>query len=322
MTNDDDDVEHQPAPQRGVDVGQSEHAAPQQHGRECREHDEQQQHPDPTMPHALPQYRGAERHQQGERDIDAPDLIGRITSIEEPREAHADEGPAGAITGARSACHPRDRGMRHGPTEQRRQDERDASNRTMTVRMRVEDRAEQVLSRPVDSVRQPAAGVSRQQTTLGRLAMSGDNVAHRPTSATRRLYQFMNAETMRLMERNTPIRRTIDLDLAVRLHHRGAGEDLVQLGICYRRAERARLDDVEVLAGDRRHHHAQRLWQDDLGQHLARPQPQAQCCLALALVHRQDGGAHDLGDEGGAINRAGPHTVPPAPAPPGRRPRY
>ena len=254
------------------------------------------------MPHALPQYRGAKRHQQGERDIDAPDLIGRITSIEEPREAHADEGPAGAITGTRSACHPRDRGMRHGPTEQRRQNE-PRQQQDDARQNGVEDRAEQVLSRPVDSVRQPAAGVSRQQTTLGRLAMSGDNVAHRPTSATRRLYQFMNAETMRLMERNTPIRRAIELDFAVRLHHRGAGEDLVQFGICYRRAERGRLDDVEVLAGDRRHDHAQRLWQDDLGQHLARPQPQAQCCFALALVHRQDGGAHDFGDEGGAINR-------------------
>src|ERR1700733_7920119 len=92
--------------------------------------------------------------------------------------------------------------MRHCPTEQRRHNE-GRQRHDNDGQDTVEDRAEQVPPHPVDSAR------CHQVAPRGQ-ALSGDGVAHRTTNATRRLYQFMNAETMRLMERNTPIRRMID----------------------------------------------------------------------------------------------------------------
>ena len=162
------------------------------------------------------------------------------------------------------------------PAEQRRHEsERDASTRT-SGQKRVEAPSRTgcgAASRWRGS--RPPACRGRQIAPASAGAVSAVSVAHRPTSATRRLYQFMNAETMRLMDRNTRHQEERSpRSRAPTAHHR-AGEDLEQLGIGHRRAERARLDDVEVLAGHRRHHDAQRLRQDDLRQHLARPQPQA-----------------------------------------------
>src|SRR5882724_1987861 len=58
-----------------------------------------------------------------------------------------------------------------------------------------------------------------------------------------------------------------DLDLLARLVHHRAGEDLEDLGVGDGGAERAALDQVEILAGQLRHHDAQRLRQDDQEKH-------------------------------------------------------
>ena len=120
-----------------------------------------------------------------------------------------------------------------------------ASSRTMPVRMPLNTELNRF--RRAQSIALGGRPPARRgnDRPLRWLALSGDEAAHRPTSATRRLYQFMNAETMRLMERNTPIRRAMssisqfDCIIAV------PAKNLVQFRICHRRAERGGLDDVE-----------------------------------------------------------------------------
>src|SRR6266849_2568537 len=64
------------------------------------------------------------------------------------------------------------------------------------------------------------------------------------------------------------------LDLLVGLVHHRAGEELEYLGIGDGGAERAALDQVEVLAGELRHHHAQGLRQHDEEEQLSAAQPE------------------------------------------------
>ena len=113
----------------------------------------------------------------------------------------------------------------------------------------------------------------------------------------------MKAEKIRLMVRKIAITMMmVSTSLLGLVHHR-AGEDLEDLGIGDGGAERAALDQVEILAGELRHHDAQRLRQHDQEEHAALDEPERAGRLVLALRHRLDRAAHDLGDEGGDVDR-------------------
>ena len=83
----------------------------------------------------------------------------------------------------------------------------------------------------------------------------------------------------------------------MRLVEDGAGENLHEIGIADEDGERGILDDVEILARQRRRDEAHRLRDDDEPHRQAAMQTQRARGLALAVRHRQHAGANDLGDE-------------------------
>ena len=85
------------------------------------------------------------------------------------------------------------------------------------------------------------------------------------------------------------------LDRAAGLVERGVG-DRHQIGVADRHRERRVLGQVEVLAGDRRDDHAQRLRQQHQAHLHAARQPQRGARFVLTEGHRLDAAAHDLGD--------------------------
>ena len=131
-------------------------------------------------------------------------LAGRVAAVEEQRQAHADERPARAIARAVGPVAAEQRSLRDGPAEQRRQQPGRHSHDN-SVSSVFEQRAEQVAAQPVDRQR---AGRARREVALQRQALLGGG-AHRPTSATRRLYQFISADAARLMDRKIAISRAI-----------------------------------------------------------------------------------------------------------------
>ena len=82
-----------------------------------------------------------------------------------------------------------------------------------------------------------------------------------------------------------------------------AGKDLDEIGIADGDRERGVLDQIEILAGQRRHDHAHRLRNDDEPKHRARSQAERLRRLGLAVRHGQNAGAHHFGDEGRGIDR-------------------
>ena len=89
--------------------------------------------------------------------------------------------------------------------------------------------------------------------------------------------------------------------------------------IADRHRERAVLGQVQVLAGQRRNDHAQRLRQHDLAQHDAAAEAERVRRLPLAARHGLDAGADDLGDVGGGVDapaRAAVRSIPGLTEPP------
>ncbi len=94
------------------------------------------------------------------------------------------------------------------------------------------------------------------------------------------------------------------LDRLAGLVQRGVG-DRRPGPVADRHRERAVLGQVEVLAGHRRHDHAQRLRQHDQPGTSAGGAARARGPPRTGRGHRQDAGAHDLGDEGGGVESPG-----------------
>ena len=94
-----------------------------------------------------------------------------------------------------------------------------------------------------------------------------------------------------------------DFDRLPGLAQRGSRKYRDQIGIADPDRQRRVLGQIEVLVGERRQDHPQRLRHHDQPQHRAARQPERRARFHLSLVHRQDAGAHDLGDEGRGIGR-------------------
>ena len=98
---------------------------------------------------------------------------------------------------------------------------------------------------------------------------------HRCTRATRAVVPVHEARDDEIDGEEHRHHDDDDLDLPAGLVQHRAGEDLNDLRIGDGGAERAALDDVEVLAGERRDHDPQRLRQDDEEQELSGMQAEA-----------------------------------------------
>src|SRR5262249_28974443 len=66
--------------------------------------------------------------------------------------------------------------------------------------------------------------------------------------------------------------------------------------------ERAVLDQIEILAGERRHDNADRLRNDNEAQHLRAREAERARCFELTATHRLDAATHDLANIGSGIN--------------------
>ncbi len=194
-----DHIEHQPAPQAGIHEGQAQHAAAQQHAGNHRKHHEKAGHEYPAVTHMTAQHWPREQGQQRQRQMHAPELRCRVVAIKERRQAHANEGPACALTDTGRFRRAGERRPCDAPANQGRQNQRREGHHHER-QQRVDARIEQVGAHPTRCTRQGGRRV-------GRDVPSGcGGATHRVTNATCRLYQFMNAEAERLMDRNTAIR--------------------------------------------------------------------------------------------------------------------
>ena len=212
----DDDVEHQPAPQAGVDVGQPEHAADQQDAGQQREQ------------------RSAAAAAQSPRCRTRSRMTGAAKATSRPaghdrrrqQLARRDSGPRRTVCSARlmkvqqapspvqaSVLSPTIVACVIAQRKQRRHDQPE-QRQHQQGQQRVRDRAEEVAAQPVDRASGPPAAVAEAPRSppgmaasagLRRHADASRRVAHRSTRATRRLYQFMKAEKSRLMVRKTAI---------------------------------------------------------------------------------------------------------------------
>jgi hypothetical protein len=96
----DDDVEHQPSPLAGVNIGQARHAADQQGAGEQGKYGEQQKERQAAMAGPVAQDRHAEGDHESGGEGEPPQLGIGIVAPEEGVQAKPDEGPAGAVAGA------------------------------------------------------------------------------------------------------------------------------------------------------------------------------------------------------------------------------
>ena len=105
-----------------------------------------------------------------------------------------------------------------------------------------------------------------------------------------------------------------DLDRLAGLVERRAGEHGEQVRIADGHRQRRILGQVEILVGQRRDDHPQRLRHHDQPQHQAAPQAERVGRLGLPARDRQDAGAHDLGDERRRVGRQRRSAAPRTPA--------
>src|SRR5215813_10976280 len=139
----DDDVEHQPAPQVGVDERQAGDPADQQDAGQQREQRQQQDDEEPAMPGALAHDRRGERDQQRRDDEQPPQFRIGVVTPEEGVQAQLDEGPAGAVAGAGVLAAAGHRRVLHRPVEEGWNDQAE-QRQYEHGDQRVRERAEQV----------------------------------------------------------------------------------------------------------------------------------------------------------------------------------
>src|SRR6266545_3306580 len=92
----DDERDEQPAPDSGLDMLQSEHAADQQEEAGDRKDAEEQDRVQPLVGNARDEQRHQQEHAERIGEIDAPLLVLRVEAIHELAELGGDERPAGA----------------------------------------------------------------------------------------------------------------------------------------------------------------------------------------------------------------------------------